>query len=374
MKKVLFILAFLAIGMIATAQTQTIYNQLKLATVNDGTVSDSLVLVQGTDKIIRKIPLSSISGSTEIPSLQEVTNNGNTTSHPIYAKEFRVESNADSLMVLNNRFLTFGDVGKDYSGNWNKYMSVFDPQHYPEGFEIYSRIDDINEGFSLFGNAEEGNSIIAMTLWDRPSGGDQYYSYQANSPNYIDSQVNLSGTSSFSSGTRLVPESFSVYHNNSTSSTSIFANKDFDVTLGDKAGYLGAASNRILIQNSANKIRVVAPDRLELGSDGGNARVNIFNDKTTEIVGSNIWLKSHPAAPKAQLETGGLTDDRVFIFPNATGTLATQEWVTANSGGGSEPKTLIAHVNYNGTAANLTVVKNTFDDVPAFNIMKLSTG
>ena len=65
MKKVLFILAFLAIGMIATAQTQTIYNQLKLATVNDGTASDSLVLVQGTDKIIRKIPLSSISGSTE---------------------------------------------------------------------------------------------------------------------------------------------------------------------------------------------------------------------------------------------------------------------------------------------------------------------
>ena len=105
MKKVLFILAFLAIGMIATAQTQTIYNQLKLATVNDGTASDSLVLVQGTDKIIRKIPLSSISGSTEIPSLQEVTKNGNVTSHPIYAKEFRVESNADSLMVLNNRFI-----------------------------------------------------------------------------------------------------------------------------------------------------------------------------------------------------------------------------------------------------------------------------
>lgn len=127
MKKVLFILAFLAIGMIATAQTQTIYNQLKLATVNDGTVSDSLVLVQGTDKIIRKIPLSSISGSTEIPSLQEVTNNGNVTSHPIHAKEFRVDSNADSLMVLNNRYFTLGDVGSDYSGNWYNYFSVFDP-------------------------------------------------------------------------------------------------------------------------------------------------------------------------------------------------------------------------------------------------------
>lgn len=136
MKKVLFILAFLAIGMIATAQTQTIYNQLKLATVNDGTVSDSLVLVQGTDKIIRKIPLSSISGSTEIPSLQEVTNNGNVTSHPIHAKEFRVDSNADSLMVLNNRYFSIGDLGDEYGGNWNKYFSVFNPE-VSDGLEFY---------------------------------------------------------------------------------------------------------------------------------------------------------------------------------------------------------------------------------------------
>lgn len=138
MKKVLFITAFLAIGTFANAQTQTIYSQLKLNTVNDGTASDSLVLVQGTDKIVRKIPLSSISSSTEIPSLQEVTNNGNVTSHPIYAKEFRVESNADSLMILNNRYFSIGDLGKDYSGNWNRFFSVFDPNNYDDGFSMYS--------------------------------------------------------------------------------------------------------------------------------------------------------------------------------------------------------------------------------------------
>ena len=158
MKKVLFILAFLAIGMIATAQTQTIYNQLKLATVNDGTVSDSLVLVQGTDKIIRKIPLSSISGSTEIPSLQEVTNNGNVTSHPIHAKEFRVDSNADSLMVLNNRYFTLGDVGSDYNGNWSKYFSVFDPNVNPQGFEFYSQDTVTNGVLVVYGDVNRGNS------------------------------------------------------------------------------------------------------------------------------------------------------------------------------------------------------------------------
>lgn len=377
MKKVLFILAFLAIGMIATAQTQTIYSQLKLNTVNDGTASDSLVLVQGTDKIIRKIPLSSISGSTEIPSLQQVTNNGNVTSHPIHAKEFRVDSNVDSLMVLNNRYFSIGDLGNTYyDGNRNKYMSVFDPQVSPDGFGIYNWRNDVRGGFELNGNSYAGgDSAINMRLWDYSPEGNQYSSIQTNRANYIDSQVNMTAPSFSNSGTRLAPESFSVYHNGLPEYASIFANKDFDVSLGDNSMYLGANSNRILIQNSANRIRVVAPDRLELGSDGGNARVNIFNDETTEIVGSNIWLKSHPTAPKAQLETGGLTDDRVFNFPNAAGTLATQEWVTANSGGGgSEPKTLIAYVDYNGTAANLTVVKNTFDDVPTFNIMKLSTG
>lgn len=46
----------------------------------------------------------------------------------------------------------------------------------------------------------------------------------------------------------------------------------------------------------------------------------------------------------------------------------------SGAGGGTEPKTLIAHVNYDGTSANLTVVKNTFDDVPTFNILKSGTG
>ena len=177
MKKVLFILAFLAIGMIATAQTQTIYNQLKLATVNDGTVSDSLVLVQGTDKIIRKIPLSSISGSTEIPSLQEVTNNGNVTSHPIHAKEFRIDSNADSLMVLNNRFLTFGDVGKDYSGNWTKYFSVFNP-NVSDGMEFYLQ----GTNYGDYQRFNVSPSLISMA-WG-----------QGNSTDYIASSFQLRDT------------------------------------------------------------------------------------------------------------------------------------------------------------------------------------
>ena len=141
MKKVLFIIAFLAIGMIANAQTQTIYSQLKLKTVNDGTASDSLVLVQGTDQIIRKIPLSSISPEVSVPSLQQVTNNGNVTTNKIYASEFRDESSPDSLFVANNRFLSLGDVG--VNGNWSKYITFFEPNNSSDLIDIFNQ-DAIN--------------------------------------------------------------------------------------------------------------------------------------------------------------------------------------------------------------------------------------
>ena len=136
-----------------------------------------------------------------------------------------------------------------------------------------------------------------------------------------------SGTT-YSTASKVSAYDFRVYHEFNPNYMSFKSSNTYDVIMGDVNGRLDANySNKITVDNSANKIRVVAPDRLELGSDGGNARVNIFNDETTEIVGSNIWLKSHPTASKAKLETGGLTDDRVYLFPDATGTLATQEWV-----------------------------------------------
>ena len=264
MKKVLFILAFLAIGMIATAQTQTIYNQLKLATVNDGTVSDSLVLVQGTDKIIRKIPLSSISGSTEIPSLQEVTNNGNVTSHPIHAKEFRVDSNPDSLMVLNNRYFTLGDVGSDYNGNWRRYFSVFDPNDYPQGFEFYSQ-DAVNKGvLTVYGDVDRGNSNFNVY-----SGGNE-------------------GSASFNVNS---------YYNNS-----------WFTTKGLELGSSGASSAYLRL-------------------DAANNELNIQSN--------NIRFRNSLISPYVELETSSVTSNRVLNAPDESGTIATREWVTANSGGGT---------------------------------------
>ncbi len=264
MKKVLFILAFLAIGMIATAQTQTIYNQLKLATVNDATASDSLVLVQGTDKIVRKIPLSSISGSTEIPSLQEVTNNGNVTSHPIYAKEYRVESNVDSLMVLNNRYFSIGDVGSDYNGNWSKYFSVFDPNVCPKGFEFYSQDTATNGVLSVVGDVNRGNSNFNVY-----SGGN-------------------GGSASFNVNS---------YYNNS-----------WFTTKGLELGSSGASSAYLRL-------------------DAANNELNIQSN--------NIRFRNSLSSPYVGLETSSVTSDRVLKAPDESGIIATREWVTANSGGGT---------------------------------------
>lgn len=278
MKKVLFILAFLAIGMIATAQTQTIYNQLKLATVNDGTASDSLVLVQGTDKIIRKIPLSSISGSTEIPSLQEVTNNGNVTSHPIHAKEFRVDSNPDSFMVLNNRYFTLGDVGSDYNGNWSKYFSVFDPNVYPQGFEFYSQDTVTNGVVSVIGGVNSGNSNFNVY-----SGGN-------------------GGSASFNVNS---------YYNNSWFTTR----------------------------------------SLELGSSKASSaylRLDPANNELN-IQSNNIRFRNSLSSPYVELETSSVTSNRVLTAPDASGTLATEEWVTAQASGGDTPT-----LNQVTSAGNMT--------------------
>lgn len=321
MKKVLFILAFLAIGMIATAQTQTIYNQLKLATVNDGTASDSLVLVQGTDKIIRKIPLSSISGSTEIPSLQEVTNNGNVTSHPIHAKEFRVDSNPDSLMVLNNRYFSIGDLGNEYGGNWNKYMTVFDPQDYPEGLDIYNCHADGGYNLVLDRDLEYGNHMFDVATRDVRDGEDSNTANIRQFPSSITSSVFTSpygsGTT-YSTASKVSGYDFRVYHEFNPEYMSFKASNTYDVLMGDVNGQLDSNySNKINVDNSGNRIQIIAPNRLDMGST--NAKFKVQSDETLELLGTNIVLRSNPSASTVQLEAGAVNDNRVFIFPDATG-------------------------------------------------------
>ena len=75
MKKIFFLIAI--IFTIATqSQVYTINSHLKLNTVSEGTTSDS-VLVRGSDKIVRCLPISTIVSGNSTPTLQNVADAGN---------------------------------------------------------------------------------------------------------------------------------------------------------------------------------------------------------------------------------------------------------------------------------------------------------
>lgn len=506
MRKVIFILAMSLIGMMSFAQTQTIYSQLKLNTVNNGTVSDSLVLVQGTDNIVRKIPLSSISpevttptvqetidaqvgvsdylymdfpsgefedegyavgirsdneliignsstnythytdegsivhylsdnsrvnliggvatysfanstasasdglkievspeesliscrnpgdsafnwdisgyagiefnndtakvkingtsnsievssnsiafegggdtmtltpqsvtGDTTVylptyggilatedyvdnnaPTLNEVTNQGNVSLNPIHAPEFTDASATDSLFVANNRYLALGDLGNDYGGNWSKYFTMFDDNNVDDGFEVY--VDDGTYQMDVWGNA--GGNIL-LSLRQSLGGFDNVKTRSELFHDYIHNNVYkfVSGVGTNNFSTRLNDTDFYIYRDGNLNSSSFRATIDKDVYLGDVNGVLGAAANFIKVENSANRIRVVAPDVLQLGSDGGNSRLNLTGGNSAELVADYIYFRNNVGANKAQFEVGGITADRAYTFADKTGTI-----------------------------------------------------
>lgn len=84
MKKILLLFALVSSFTVLAQAPQVITKPLYLKTVPAATINDTMVLVQGNDMIVKKIPLGSISGGGgSIPSLQEVTNNGNITTNAI---------------------------------------------------------------------------------------------------------------------------------------------------------------------------------------------------------------------------------------------------------------------------------------------------
>jgi hypothetical protein len=85
---------------VSSAQVQTITPQLKLATVNEGTASDS-VLVRGSNGVVKYVKksdlLESVSGT---PTLQQVTTSGNITTNTIFAPFFQTGTNPAGAYAL----------------------------------------------------------------------------------------------------------------------------------------------------------------------------------------------------------------------------------------------------------------------------------
>lgn len=103
MKKAI-ILCMLIIGMMADAQNQIITKPLQLSTVNQGLVSDS-ILVWGKDKVVKFIPKSSFGGGSS-QNLQNILNNGNSATVPLIISnvftESKISDNEISVRNLTN--------------------------------------------------------------------------------------------------------------------------------------------------------------------------------------------------------------------------------------------------------------------------------
>ncbi len=136
MKKILSILLFvLAFGM--NAQVQTFNTQVKLNNVPSAGIGDTLVLVQGTDKTIKKVGKSTFVTIPITPNLQAVTTVGAVTDNKIKV----VDIAGDSLAVISSGFISVGDLGTNYDGNFMKYATFFDPDVFNEnGIKFSTRV------------------------------------------------------------------------------------------------------------------------------------------------------------------------------------------------------------------------------------------
>lgn len=133
----------LIIGMMADAQNQIITKPLQLSTVNQGLVSDS-ILVWGKDKVVKFMPKSSFGGtsSAHIIAGNNVTINGS--------------GEINNPYVINSSYPT---SGISYSDNpFTAYCFI-----YPDrGFQYYKKQSPGNEG--RFAQATYSDSSINYSL------------------------------------------------------------------------------------------------------------------------------------------------------------------------------------------------------------------
>src|SRR5690606_17602919 len=128
----------------------------------DGAFGNSATLAEATDFVDLTSSTPPPNGN---PNLQEVTDSGNTTTNDIQVPDVHSDQNTETKWFrINKDYLSIGDfgdgAGNPYGGSWSKFLSIFAPNGYTNGIDMYAQSGDNFASFYVDADSRSGELAV----------------------------------------------------------------------------------------------------------------------------------------------------------------------------------------------------------------------